>query len=452
MNTTNKKNTQNASNNQNTQRYQQNTPTSQISSPNNANMNQSFASVTKKQNVLVNFPKKEEAIIINYIEGTDINEYLTSVGQIVGPKNMTYFSKISNQRICIYFINKQIVEQIVTQYRTITINGTPTEIRRYITPAKRIIITNLTPCIPHTIVEAELNRLGMQIMSPMLFLKLGIQDPDYAHIMSFKRQVYVKENQNIDIPNSIQIEYEDVVYRAFLYTDTMCYACKKNGHTANNCPNQTEKSTIKEQVNIPTQSDTPNNKIENINEANQPSTSQIEKNPIVTQKRSANSLSSQEDDLDLTLIDNSDTEHTNDSPKDQTQEKEEKSNNNKKNVEKPKPKKKRSESPGSNINIEELTKPIRKIMKAQPKQFELTYDELIQFIEDLQGSTEYLKIAREYTNDVPKLLKNLNILYGYLENATIKSRFTRLRNRIKEQLEEEEEGLSPESETETLQS
>lgn len=46
--------------------------------------------------------------------------------------------------------------------------------RRLVTPAKRIILSNVNLCIPHDILETEIQRIGYKLASPMNFLRAGI--------------------------------------------------------------------------------------------------------------------------------------------------------------------------------------------------------------------------------------------------------------------------------------
>lgn len=52
------------------------------------------------------FPKKEQAIIINTISEIPQIEYVKAFSKITLPKNITFVSRISNNRFCIYFRDK----------------------------------------------------------------------------------------------------------------------------------------------------------------------------------------------------------------------------------------------------------------------------------------------------------------------------------------------------------
>ncbi|KAL3279606.1 hypothetical protein HHI36_017112 [Cryptolaemus montrouzieri] len=103
---------------------------------------------------------KEQAIIINDIDETKLNDYMKAIGTITPPKNVVFASKISNNRICVHFTNTQIVEGIMLKYDIIAVNGTDTEIRRLITPAHRLARSNISPSVLHHIMEHEMEGPG----------------------------------------------------------------------------------------------------------------------------------------------------------------------------------------------------------------------------------------------------------------------------------------------------
>lgn len=73
----------------------------------------------------------------------------------IGPKNIIFASKISNNRVTVYLKNKDWVDEIMKTQRIIQIDINDIEIRRLVTPAKRNILSNLCPSIPHNRIEEE---------------------------------------------------------------------------------------------------------------------------------------------------------------------------------------------------------------------------------------------------------------------------------------------------------
>lgn len=72
-------------------------------------------------------------------------------------------------------------------------------------------------------------------------------------------------------------------------------------------------------------------------------------------------------------------------------------------------KKKRFLSPNNqeDINIAELIKPLEEEMRQNPNQYVLNYENLLDLLENIQGSNDQINIVRQYTEDVESLIKTL---------------------------------------------
>lgn len=204
------------------------------------NHQRSYSNIVKSANQHYTFPTKDQAILLNAIDEFKLSDYVIAVGNIIGPKNILFASRIANNRICIYLKNVNLVNQIVAQHNTIEINNVPIDIRRLVTPAKRIIISNVSPIIPHEIISNVLQNFGLQLVSQITFLRAGIQEAEYNHVLSFRRQAYVAppENEMYELPSTTVVNFEDTPYRIFLtFDEAACFICKKSGHVAKSCPN-----------------------------------------------------------------------------------------------------------------------------------------------------------------------------------------------------------------------
>lgn len=204
------------------------------------------------------FPKKDQAIIFNTIDGIPQIEYIRVLSTLTNPSNIKFASRISNNRFCVYFANKSIVENIINQNHTINVNNHIISIRKLINPTKRIIISNVSPIIPHSLILDALTSAGISTTSPISFIKAGFSSDDFAHIISFRRQTYINNDDIIRLPGSLLIHFEDTDYRIFLTDDTLtCYHCKQTGHTSAHCNNILSQQPLhidEQNINLKTQS------------------------------------------------------------------------------------------------------------------------------------------------------------------------------------------------------
>lgn len=199
----------------------------------------SYSQAAKSVPVTDVFPERDQAIILSVIEDLRLVDYVTSVGKIIGPRNVIFASKVSNNRICIYLANTNLVDFMVSNHSVITVNNEEVHLRRLVTPAKRILFSNVSPNLPHNLLESAIRNIGLKKVSPVSFLRASLPGDEYGHVLSFRRQVYVHPDDTVDLPSSIVINHKDMSYRIFVSYDVLvCFACKQVGHIANKCPNQ----------------------------------------------------------------------------------------------------------------------------------------------------------------------------------------------------------------------
>lgn len=206
----------------------------------------SYATVT--QNTL--FPKKDQAVVIDAIENAPIKDYAQALGKIIDPSHIRFLSRISNNRICVYVSTKEIANDIIDNKKFLTIQTQKLPIRPLINRNKRIIISNVCPIIPHTEIEKKLQELQIKPMSSVSFLRAGINETGFNHILSFRRQVYVSPEDFYRLPDKISIDYDDTTYWIYFSSDTMtCFVCKKDGHVASKCPETVSQSNFTVETN-----------------------------------------------------------------------------------------------------------------------------------------------------------------------------------------------------------
>nr|CAH7749530.1 unnamed protein product [Callosobruchus chinensis] len=109
--------------------------------------------------------------------------------------------------------------------------------RRLVTPAQRLVVSNVCPSIPNKIIEDKLQTMGVKLVSGLTHLRVGMPESEYSHVLSFRRQVFIAPPESL-IADSVTITYEETVYRIFLTIDgPSCTRCKQTGHTIAQCTN-----------------------------------------------------------------------------------------------------------------------------------------------------------------------------------------------------------------------
>lgn len=373
------------------------------------------------------FPSKKQAIVFTSIDGAKLQDYLIPLGELIHPKNILFCSRLSNNRICMYLSSEAVVEKFMNSNGgTIEVNKEIIHARRYVTPSERLVLSNVCPSIPNNILVEELKNIGLEVLSPMTFLKISASLPEFSHILSFRRQIYITPT-NITIPDSLLINYDNTSYRIFLSQDNMiCYNCKQSGHTAAKCQSI---SSIAHSLDI--------------------TTSITTSSPSLLQNNSTNNLPSLSLTRPLTSVSSSHSTST--SPiiaKDLTPvptESDPSQNNSKRTIDDtltpptptgekktlqfakpiiPNPKKKKSElTTPSETTLEDF------IQQHNPP-FILDFTQLTDLLHNVKGSPDPISIVKDYTENFTALIDMLTQIYPYMSERALKTRSTKLRKSI----------------------
>lgn len=203
--------------------------------------------MTKKET----FPTKDQAIILDAVDGMSIKDYATAISKLTGSTAIRFISKIANNRICVYLDSKNSVNKLLAIHNNIEIKNKILSIRPLIIPTQRIIISNVPPIVPHYIIEEIFKKNNIRLCSKISFLRAGLTDAEFSHILSFRRQIYVNVDDAKLIPESFMVSFEDTNYRLFATSDKLiCFICKNDGHIAKNCPNTPEENNSSQSSDI----------------------------------------------------------------------------------------------------------------------------------------------------------------------------------------------------------
>uniref|UniRef100_A0A6P7EXJ7 Uncharacterized protein LOC114324163 n=1 Tax=Diabrotica virgifera virgifera TaxID=50390 RepID=A0A6P7EXJ7_DIAVI len=89
---------------------------------------------------------------------------------------------------------------------------------------------------------------------------------------------------------------------------------------------------------------------------------------------------------------------------------------------------------GETVSTESLIQPAKEFIDKASTLFGLNYTEIVSFLDDAHGSPNPLSITQEYTKNITGLLVMLTEIYPKLEDRRIKSRITRIRKKMRRQL------------------
>ena len=95
----------------------------------------------------------------------------------------------------------------MTKTPVIVINGHEIQLRRLLNSVKRIMDSNVCPSIPNITILQTLQKLYILPTSQINHLKAGINIEGYEHILSFRRQVYIKHEDIQKLPGPLTLNH-----------------------------------------------------------------------------------------------------------------------------------------------------------------------------------------------------------------------------------------------------
>ncbi len=92
----------------------------------------------------------------------------------MGPKNIIAGSRISNDRICLYLSSEAIADNFIEEYNGITIQDTFFKAKKLAMPSQKLILSNVHPCTPDTLIVQKLILQGTKIHSAIFHLHVHL--------------------------------------------------------------------------------------------------------------------------------------------------------------------------------------------------------------------------------------------------------------------------------------
>ena len=364
----------------------------------------------------IQVPTKEQAIIIDAIEGVSVQEYARELAKIISPTNMKFISRISFGRVCIYLSSKEIADRLTDNHTKINIGGQQLEIRPLISKAKRIILSNACPIIPNETILEELTRLNITPVSKITYIRAGINDSGFTHLLSFRRQMYIKPEDVATLPPVLRINFDDTTYFIYLSTEKVtCFICNEEGHLAKHCKKSTES-----QYENTSQMENNNNRhadssiIDTLTapaEENNPTGLTTMLPPLLSNKRPpSKSLSS------ISNISGASRQGTESEFK----------------IIK-KDAKKAKIIPTQSINLDEVLsqlEPTRNYFTSNADTLTLNFEEIAKFLQETHGQRNIQDIASKYTDDFSSLCTILSDINHVITESKLRHRIIRIKKRL----------------------
>ena len=184
------------------------------------------------------YPDEKQAIIFKHIENVKILDYLKAFLSVIpDPKAIIAASRVSNNRVIIFLDSADRVQSLLNAHKSFQVGDKCIPIYRLRPPISKIVLSNVSPTIPNSVLQEYLTKyLQLECTSPISILRVNPSDELFAHVISWRRQVYVKHKPDWKPPPSFSINYNNRIYRIFITNDEFtCFKCHQNGHKAEDC-------------------------------------------------------------------------------------------------------------------------------------------------------------------------------------------------------------------------
>lgn len=385
------------------------------------------------------FPKKDQAIILDSMDGITLREYLIALSSITPTASIRFISRISNARICIYMDSKKTADYLIEEKKRIIINNNSLEIKPLITRNKRIVLSNVCPVIPNYVIEQKFEELNIKIMSPLSFMKIGIPEPGFSHILSFRRQLYISPEDETRLPESFQVTFEGTNYWIYTSTDALkCFTCNTLGHLAKNCKQNTtinsqdiDKQTAKEIIEtFDRNDDVTTNRHHTISEDPPLDNTFLFRPPLnITQgmKRAHSSTTTESNKLEIAKQNVQYDSDILDFETDET------SSNISLEEEETKTKTKKKLKRIDTRTDEDIWKSVQHDMIElnNDNSFPINLDQFISLLDNARGKQNIRELVYSYTDNIKDLIKMCNKLHSKM-NKSLKNRCSRLSRKLHE--------------------
>ncbi len=176
-----------------------------------------------------------------------VEDCLIAIGSEVGSRNIVSASRM-NKAVVVFLREVSLVQHLVEF--GLSIRDTFLPVLPLSSPSKtpKVILSNVPPFITDDSLERLLGHF-CKLVGPIKMIPLGLQNPEFKHVMSFRRQTFMILNAEFKSLNTsakttlLGKEYTLYISRP---TESMrCFTCGKYGHTKLVC-------SMNDEVNVST--------------------------------------------------------------------------------------------------------------------------------------------------------------------------------------------------------
>lgn len=185
---------------------------------------------------------RRHAIRLSPPGGSSVEECSIAVGEIVGFESIKSAARM-NSAVVIFLDSVDKANQLLES--GVVIQGTFTPVLSLVSPAKKIMISNVPPFLKNEMLEKELGRHG-KLVSPIKMIPISSKSPHLKHVMSFRRQVLmIPKKSNEELNLIFKFKVDDFEYTVHVTSETMkCFGCGSVGHLIRSCPDKTNNSQL----------------------------------------------------------------------------------------------------------------------------------------------------------------------------------------------------------------
>lgn len=384
-------------------------------------------------------PGRDHAISIDPLAGVPKDEYAYSVGRLIGPQNVLSVNR-SSGKVIIFVSSTELVDKLTDKDTELSIGDQILKVKPLVPKTKRVIISDVCLSLPNSEIETKFRELGFSTKSLVTTLRAGLKDLAYAHVLSHRRQIYIDQQDIMNLPKSMNIQYQGLNHLVYVSIDNpACYTCKRVGHFSQNCPNkqqqQQSQGTSAERGGPSNNNTQPPKQTEHTSETPdpthktktspsldeidstlmQPSTDAEELNTFMTIDRDISEKRALSEDSLADIPSLADAEN----PEDE--------------FVTPGPLKKRAKKGRGKLEVDFIKKNSTRLSKNFNELKEthgLKYIDFVQLVYKLQREDDLLPLIEVYTQDATQLEKFLLQCYPYIDSAALKGRITGICSRL----------------------